>query len=104
MVYLGTCTTRDRLPDKWCFYRMTEIKVLFFATLRDRVGLREAQLELPEKTAVKELKLLLAERFPGISESLPTVLVAVNREFAFDADLVPDGAEVALFPPVSGGS
>ena len=31
-------------------------------------------------------------------------LVSVNRDFAFDADLLPDGAEVAFFPPVSGGS
>ena len=32
------------------------------------------------------------------------MLVSVNQEFAFDDDLVPESAEVALFPPVSGGS
>ena len=32
-----------------------------------------------------------------------TVVVAINREFAFDDALIPAGGEVALFPPVSGG-
>jgi molybdopterin synthase catalytic subunit len=31
-------------------------------------------------------------------------LVSVNREYAFDGDIIPSGAELALFPPVSGGS
>ncbi len=35
---------------------------------------------------------------------MPTAIVAVNQEFAFDTDLIPDNAEVAIFPPVSGGS
>ena len=82
---------------------MNEIKVLFFATLRDRAGMRETHLQLPEKTPVGELKLLLSERFPGLQEAIPTALVAVNHEFAFDEDPIPVGAEVALFPPVSGG-
>jgi len=82
---------------------MNEIKVLFFAQLRDRADMRETQMELPETTLVSDLKLLLAERFPGLREAIPTALVAVNREFAFNEDPIPDGAEVALFPPVSGG-
>ena len=35
---------------------------------------------------------------------LPNALVSINQEYAIDEDLVPDGAEVGLFPPVSGGS
>lgn len=65
--------------------------------------MRETHIELPETTPVSDLKLLLAERFPSLKEAIPTALVAVNREFAFDQDPVPNGAEVALFPPVSGG-
>jgi molybdopterin converting factor small subunit len=38
-----------------------------------------------------------------LTESLKTVVVAINREFAFDDALIPAGGEVALFPPVSGG-
>jgi molybdopterin synthase catalytic subunit len=35
---------------------------------------------------------------------LANTLVSVNKNYSFDADKIPDGAEVALFPPVSGGS
>lgn len=80
------------------------ITVLFFATLRDRAGVKQTSLELPEGATVTRLKAALAEQYPGLIEALPTVLVSVNREFAFDDDLLPAGAEVALFPPVSGGS
>ncbi len=30
-------------------------------------------------------------------------LISVNQEFAFDDDIIPENAEIALFPPVSGG-
>lgn len=80
------------------------IRVLFFATLRDRAGVREATLDLPDGATVAALKERLAEAYPRIRESLPTTIVAVNREYAFDEARLEDGDEVALFPPVSGGS
>jgi len=80
------------------------IKVLFFATFRDLAGTRETIVELPVEPVVKELKSHLQIKFPGISPTINTCLISVNREFAFDSDTIPDGAEVAIFPPVSGGS
>lgn len=77
--------------------------VLFFATLRDRSGKKSVQMDLPDGTTVKRLKSLLAEEYPKLSGILPTVLVSIDREYAFDDQTIPDGAEVALFPPVSGG-
>ena len=81
-----------------------QIKVLFFATLKDRAGVPETVFDLPEPIPVQRMKELLAERFPGLEEALPSSLISINREFAFDQDFVPAGAEVAIFPPVSGGS
>jgi molybdopterin synthase catalytic subunit len=52
---------------------------------------------------VKDLKQRLGQSFPGLAPALETSLVSINHEFAFDEDPVPEGAEVALFPPVSGG-
>ena len=78
-------------------------KILFFATLRDRVGARQIELDLAQETTVAGLKNILVEKYPNLGESLPTVLVAVNQEFAHDDTLLTEGAEVALFPPVSGG-
>jgi molybdopterin converting factor subunit 1 len=82
---------------------MNKIRVLFFATLKDRAGRKEATIEFPENGKVVDLKARLLEEFPGLDASLDSALVSVNREYAFDEDMVPEGAEVALFPPVSGG-
>jgi molybdopterin converting factor small subunit len=34
---------------------------------------------------------------------MKSVLITINREYAFDEAVVPTDAEIALFPPVSGG-
>jgi molybdopterin converting factor small subunit len=60
-------------------------------------------MEVPEGTTVTQLKELVAGRFPALAAGMDTAVVSMNKEFAFDDDLIPSGAEVALFPPVSGG-
>lgn len=83
---------------------MNRIKVLFFATLRDRAGTRNVEIGIPDGTTVEALKTRIVELYPGLAQAVGTALIAINREYADDDALVPDGAEVALFPPVSGGS
>jgi molybdopterin converting factor subunit 1 len=82
---------------------MNRIKVLFFATLRDRAGTKNVELEIPTETTVQALKDLVVDAYPGLKETMDTVVISVNREFAFDESIVPENAEVAMFPPVSGG-
>ncbi len=82
---------------------MNRIKVLFFATLRDKAGAREMELTLPDGTDVRALKNKLGTEYPNLRQSLGTVLVSINREYASDESQIPAGAEVGLFPPVSGG-
>ena len=82
---------------------MNKIKVLFFATLRQRAGTKEVELEVPDALEVRELLQRLAGEFPDLESSLGTVLVSINREYAFEDAPIPPNAEVALFPPVSGG-
>ena len=83
---------------------MIEITVLFFATLRSLTGLKTLDLELPSESRVADLKLVIAERFPQVVPAMAEkVLVSVNREYAEDEQIIPNAAEVALFPPVSGG-
>jgi len=83
---------------------MNQVTILFFATLKDRAGLRQTTLELPDGARVQDLKARLAESFPGLEQAMASTLVSINREFAFDEELIPAGAEIALFPPVSGGA
>lgn len=82
---------------------MIKISLLFFATLRDLAGTRRTELELEPGTKVADLKARLPEQYPRLQPALGSVLVSINREFAFDQDEIPEGAEIALFPPVSGG-
>jgi molybdopterin converting factor subunit 1 len=82
---------------------MMNVTLLFFATLRDRAGARSMELDLPEGSTVQDLKAQLVREIPGFEQAMQSVLVSINREYASDEDLVPEGAEVALFPPVSGG-
>jgi molybdopterin synthase catalytic subunit len=78
-------------------------RVLFFATLRDKAGVSSATLEFPVGAHISDIKALVLQQYPGLKQSMETVIVAVNHEFAFDTDEVPDQAEIAMFPPVSGG-
>lgn len=82
---------------------MLKIKLLFFATLRDKTGMRSTEFEVPDGTTITGLKRLLDDRFAGLAPTLETAVMSINREFAFDHDVIPDGAEIAIFPPVSGG-
>lgn len=82
---------------------MIFVKVLFFASIKERTGIKEAELQLPGDIDVGSFKKILAERYPEVAPSLSSVIISINREFAFDVDPIPDGAEIAVFPPVSGG-
>lgn len=82
---------------------MINIQLLFFATFKDSAGRARAELDLPDGATVADLKLHIGQQFPAVQPLLGHALVSVNQRYAFDEDLLPDRAEVALFPPVSGG-
>jgi molybdopterin converting factor subunit 1 len=80
-----------------------KVKILYFATFRDLTGVHEEELLLPEGITIAILQEHLVKLHSAIGEGLPTAVFAINREFAFPGDLIVDGDEVAIFPPVSGG-
>jgi molybdopterin synthase catalytic subunit len=75
-----------------------EVTVRLFAMLRERAGAREVTLSLPDGARVSDA---LAE-LGSIAEGLPLVM-AVNREYADEDQVLDPGDELALIPPVSGG-
>lgn len=79
------------------------VTVLFFASLKERAGKGRAEIDLPSGSAVSELKKQLITTYPGLGGALEAAVVSIDQSFAFNEDVVPDGAEVAIFPPVSGG-
>jgi MoaE-MoaD fusion protein len=75
-----------------------EVTVRLFAMLRERAGASEVTLELPEGARVRDA----IARLDHIAEGLPLVM-AVNREYAPEDQVLDPGDELALVPPVSGG-
>ncbi|WNG25119.1 molybdopterin converting factor subunit 1 [Cystobacter fuscus] len=82
----------------------SSLTILYFAAARERAGLARESLEVPAGARVGEVLSLLATRHPGLAPLLPHLRVAVNQEFSTSETEVPPGAEVALIPPVAGGS
>ena len=60
-------------------------------------------MDIPADMTILELKEKLSTDYPRLKESLHSVLMTINREYAFDEAVVPPNAEIAMFPPVSGG-
>ncbi len=83
---------------------MNRIKILFFATLRDKAGTRSTETEIPAGATVRDVKGLLIEQFPNLDwQIMDHCLASVNQDYRADEDEIPANAEVAFFPPVSGG-
>lgn len=81
-----------------------ELNIRLFATLRDRAGQNRVLVTIPSPATVQDLLDAVESAYPKLAPSLPTVLVAVNKNFAFPETIIVQDDEVALFPPVSGGA
>jgi len=80
---------------------LVEVTVRLFAMLRERAGAAELTLELPDGARVRDA--LASEPLAALADGIPLVL-AVNREYADGEHVLDAGDELALIPPVSGGS
>jgi molybdopterin converting factor subunit 1 len=80
------------------------VQVRLFALARERAGGPSVVVDLPEGSTVADLKSALARSFPALAPLIPSLRIAVNAEYVADDGLLPPGAEVAVIPPVSGGS
>ena len=80
-----------------------EITLRLFARARDLAGRDSANLTLSDGATVASLRSLLLEQYPALAPVASQLLVAINARYATDDALIPAGAEVAVFPPVSGG-
>ena len=81
-----------------------KVRVRLFASLAEKAGFREREIEVEEPATVKSVLETLKK---GPLLGLPPgtrVLYSVNREHCDAGAAVAEGDEVGLFPPVSGGS
>ena len=87
-----------------CATSSVRIRVLFFGLVRDVVGLREDSLEIAEGGQLRQVFEHYASRFPKLREMSGSIVLALNQQFSSPAAPLAEGDEVALLPPVSGGS
>ncbi|MEW5739241.1 MAG: molybdenum cofactor biosynthesis protein MoaE [Myxococcota bacterium] len=80
------------------------VTVHFFAAAREKARVAQHRLTLDSPATVQQVTDALVVAFPDLKPLLKHLRVAVDQEFAEAGDPVPDGAEVALIPPVAGGS
>jgi len=78
------------------------VRVLSFGVLKDRLGSAAATVELPEGATVAVLLERLSSGQPA--PQLLGIAVSVNAEYATGSQVLHEGDEVGLLPPVSGGA
>lgn len=81
-----------------------KIHLLAFASAGDALGASEMEIEMPAGSRVADLRARLDQEHPGIVPLWPRLAVAVDGRVVTPEEPLKDGVEVALLPPVSGGS
>ena len=80
------------------------VQVLFFGMLRELIGCSSEEIEVAPGSRLETVFERYASQFPRLREMKGSIVLARNQEFAAPDVELEDGDEVALMPPVSGGS
>jgi molybdopterin converting factor small subunit len=80
-----------------------KVEVQFFSYFKDVAGCSAISEELPERTTVRQLMERVHERFPKLAPAARSTLVAIGLEYASPDQILKEGDQVSLFPPVQGG-
>jgi molybdopterin synthase catalytic subunit len=80
------------------------VRVLFFGLLKDLCGKSEDRLDLAEGSTARAVFDHYASQFPALANMARSIVLARNHEFAEGSQVLSEGDEIALLPPVSGGS
>ncbi len=84
--------------------RRMRVRVLFFGMLKELTGTSGEMVEVPDGGSVRDVLRHYESRIPRFKSAMTSLALAVNQQYVSpDTSLSPDD-EVALLPPVSGGS
>lgn len=81
-----------------------QVRVLFFGMLRDLAGRSSDSLDLPERATLRDLLAHYQAQIPRLRQIADSLAMSINQEYAAPESCLESGDEVALLPPVSGGS
>lgn len=80
------------------------MRVLFFGVLKEAAGAAKAELELPAGATVEAALEAAVSKWPELVRHRRSTVAAVNQKYALKTDVLREGDELALLPPVSGGA
>ncbi len=80
------------------------VRIVYFAAARELAGCASEEVAYDNTLDVEQFKAWLGERKPQLEPYLPRMRLAVDGEFAAADARIASGAEVAVMPPVAGGS
>lgn len=80
------------------------VRILLFGRLKELAGTERDTLELPDGARVSDLLRRYAQVKPALQPYYDAMAVALNQEYSEPGAPLHEGDEVALIPPVSGGS
>jgi molybdopterin synthase catalytic subunit len=80
------------------------VHVRLFAILRERAGWRERDLDLPDGASIDDAWQALVSASPALAPSRDSLRFARNRAYAAPDEVLADGDELVLIPPVAGGA
>jgi MoaE-MoaD fusion protein len=83
---------------------VVRVRVLFFGILKDAAGKSSDLLDLPAGASARDVINHYSVQSPALKRVLPSLAVAVNQHYASADTNLEEGDEIALLPPVSGGS
>lgn len=81
-----------------------QIRVLFFGVLKDLAERGSQLVDLPEPATLGDLLAYLQRELPRLNAYLSSSAISINQEYAQRGASLKQGDEVALLPPVSGGT
>ena len=79
------------------------VRVQFYSQLRDLSGVAELDLDLAERSTVRELLETIYERKPALRVHNKSILVGAGLEFVDRDYVIQPGDEISIMPPVQGG-
>ena len=79
------------------------VRLLYFAVLRDITGTSEAEVSLSEGVRAGEVWQDLRGRYAQLAEYRKPPMIAINETYASPDTILRDGDELAFIPPVAGG-
>ena len=79
------------------------VRVLYFAVLRDITGKNQSDLSLRDGARAGEVWQQLRDRHAELAEYRRPPMIAINETYATPDTVLRDGDELAFIPPVAGG-